>query len=759
MSLFALLVVAALVACTQADPLEEILQRQQAGDLAGTVEPLRELLDERPGDAKIQFLYGRTLALTGQLSLAEWSLREAMSDPEYLIPAGSQLAYGALRGQNYPAAIETTTELLDAHPENVDVLVMRANAYAHSRMNHERALEDVATVLELAPDNVQIMEPKIIALLGLDRIDEAAEAIADLGKRIKESDAPDVAQMAAWHCSTEALFADESDEKELAEERWTDCLTRFPGSANVVSNALQFYDAKADFARTLEIARAAHAAKPDARDFRLSLAERLRASGDAAEATELLIAATKVDSRQLAAGAWYDLVKHHQALEDYEAAADAADRTTEIAREIGDPHPQLVFEQADALLIAGKLDRAEAVANEMTLPAHREMILARIAQERGDHAQALAHFDEAFRTWPDNSYARYYAALAAEVLGDFDRAADAYRYSIRIGPGDTDARVRVARQMRAEGHPVEALQLIGLKSNEAALDLAGELLITELFARVGKLEALNQRLQLFRYGRPQSFAEAAVGAANGVRERAGAEAAVRFLRSLESDGGLDFSDPQHSDALQALVGYAQSPAEREATRATVEAAVAANSDSAAILAIRGLFLEQEGTDPDQAREAYAAALALGPEDPLALLGSGRLAADPETALRSFDKAASADPDNPEPARRAAVALIGLGRFDEAESRLDALLEAHPHDAAGAARAAELHILQSAVTDKTLERAKRSARFSGGPDALELLARVHDLRGEAGLARGARGRVAAARERQKARVAVPESPEG
>ena len=51
--------------------------------------------------------------------------------------------------------------------------------------------------------------------------------------------------------------------------------------------------------------------------------------------------------------------------------------------------------------------------------------------------------------WPDNAVARYYAARAAERLGDFDRAIDDYRYAIRAGIDDTDARYRLARLYEA----------------------------------------------------------------------------------------------------------------------------------------------------------------------------------------------------------------------------------------------------------------------------------------------------------------------
>lgn len=745
--LFALFVFSA---CGEVDPaaqLDQIERQQAAGDMAGTLEPLRALLEKQPGDSRALYLYGRALALTGQPSLAEWSLREAMNDPEYLERAGMQLAFGDLRTGNLQEAIETTSKILEAEPDNVDVLVMRANAYAHSRMNHDRALEDVAHVQELAPDNVEILEPKIISLLGLERIDEAAEAIEELGRKIESSDVPGVAQMAAWHCATTALFADESDEKELADERWTGCLEKYPESPNVVTNGVQFYDERQDYDRSLEILRAAHAAAPDSRDFRVLLAERLRISGAADEAEKLLLSATETDVPQLAAGAWLDIVKHYQAVEDYGAAADAASRAVEIARQVGPLHPQLLFDQADALVIAGRLDQAEAVTHEMTLPAHREMILARIAQERGDDAKALEHFDEAFRLWPDNPWARYFAALAAEKLGDFDRAADAYRYSLRIAPEATDSRTRLARQTLDEGHPVDALMQIGVKSKESPLELEGELLMTRLFAQAGRAEQMRQRLLMFQAGSPQNLGRALAAAAEGARARGGAAVAVRMLRTAEKESLADFADPLQAPALKALVRYAAEAGELDDVRSTVRSALDAQPDSAEMRSAWGLWLELHG-DADAAREAYAGALEASPDAVDALLGSGRLAADPAAALEWFEKAVAADPDGAEPARLAARALVDAGRAEEGEARFDALLADHPHDAEAAAAFVKLQLDRGVASDHTLERANRAVRFGGGAEALDLLARVHEQRGETQLATDARNRANSLREHRE-----------
>lgn len=738
----------AIAGCAPSDPLEAIRKQQAGGDFAGSLEPLRALLDERRDDAEVQYLYGRALALTGQTSLAEWSLREAMDDPEWLVPAGLQLAFGALQTGNYAIAIEATERLLEADPDNVDALLLRANAYAHSRVHPEEALADVDRILELDPDSVEAMEPRILALLALDRIDEAAGAIEELGRRIDESQqGPGVP---AWHCATTALFADESGDAELARKRWAGCLERYPAHSNVVTNALAFYDARGESTRSLEILRRAQQEEPGSRAYRLALAERLRRAGENEEAESLLREATKSEVPALAVAAWIDLAKHQQAVGDYVAAARAAERAVEVARSSGDPPPQLLLEQADALLLAGELDRALAVAEEMTLAAHREMIRARVAQERGQPAEALQHFDEAFRLWPDNPWAHYYAALAAEAVGDFDRAIDAYRQSIRIAAAQTDARTRVARLHLAEGKPAEALTLLRLQMGSAPLDLDGELLSLRLLgAQTGQAEPLRRSLELFRRERPDQLGRALASAAEGARARAGPAAAVRLLRRWESEDLADLGDPRHAEALRALVRFSRGEGQGQEAEATVRAALRAHPEAPAFHEILGLSLELRGAPDDRVREAYARAVELDADNARALAGLGRLAqgGDPGEALALFDRATAAEPSDPEPQRDAARALIAQDQLHAAEERLEALLEDHPYEGGAAAQLVELHLARGLGTDRTLELAHRAVRFGGGAEALDLLSRVHRQRQEPDLAARAAARARALRERR------------
>lgn len=724
--MFLLCLAIAVGACQRSDPLERVRSLQKAGDFQGSLEPLRELIAERAKDPEVEYLYGLALSRTGQWSLAEWSLREAMKSPDWRVRAGSLLAEGALATENLPEAIRITTELLKVEPDNVNVLMMQANAYAHYKQDPERALEDVARVEALDPDYIQIMEPKILALLSLERYDDAGKALEELGKRIKQGDYG--SDLEGWYCATAAIFAQESGKTDEATDRWNDCTKRFPTHPDVVSNSIDFFDSRGDYQRGLEILRAAYKEQPDSRPFRVVLAQRLRNLGSADEAETLLREAAEREKPQQAASAFVDLGKHYQAMEQYHKSAAAMDRALQAGREAGLPLAELRFDDADALVLDGQYDRALAMAAEMTVPAQQEMIRARVAQERGQYEEALKHFDKAFELWPNNPWARYFAGLAAESIGDFDRALKEYRYAIRIDVNSTDARVRMARIYAAERRPVDALEILAVTG--APLGPDGMVLSAELFGWVGKREKMGQQLAILAKRAPAELGRGLDHAARGIERRAGPRAAVAFLRGVEKNG-VRLESPALADAMRALVRASAEAGQLQQAEASVRAALKSAPEAAHLHEILGLCRELAGA-PDEARASYQRALELKGDDLEARLGLARLAlpADPKGALEQFEKVTAADPNRTEALRGAAQALEALGRGEAAEKRWSELLEQDPHDAAAAARLAELELGRGVASKETLEHARRAVRFGGGTQALELLARVYRKRGDA-----------------------------
>ncbi|MDJ0851104.1 MAG: tetratricopeptide repeat protein [Myxococcota bacterium] len=747
----ALLALLAAGGCREADPLAAIQQQQAAGDLVGSIEPLRELLAERPDDPELNYLYGRTLVLTQQQNLASWSLRIAMDHPDWLIPAGLQLAQLRFQNRDWNEVEEITSRILEADPENVPALLLRAGAHAHWKKDPARAIADTDRVLELDPRALAAYEPRVLALTALDRKKEAREELARVGRRLDEWGGQE--NVLAWHCTTTAQMQQEAEEIDAARKTWEECLEKLPTNIGVVSGAMSFHDARGESDTSLQILRDAFEAAPTSRMLRKTLSDRLLLLGRAAEAEALLREATRSPQPREAAAAWQDLAALRIRLRDYGAAAEAIEKAIELSEQVGGVPAQLEFEQADTLVVAGQHRRALLLAEHLSVPAHRHLIRARVAQERRQPARALEEFDAGLRLWPDNAYARYYAAYAAQELGDFDRALEEFRYSVRSDPAATDARRQGAGLLLAAGRPGEAREMLLAGSGKGApLSREDQLLLARINGSLGNLKSVSVALERLARGTPahlppdwagRVLAEAAEGAAS----RAGAAVALELLASAPA---VDYTQPRFAAALRVFVQVAHQAGDTTAAQEALRAALAAHPEAGVFQEIRGLDLELAG-EAAEARGAYERALEITPGNARALEGLGRLslADDPEAALRYFDRAAAADPTDPGPDLQAARALVAAGRPGEAADRLDALLLEHAYAADAALERARLDVEAGGVTPQTLERARRAARFGGGAEAFEMLGRVHEQRGEADLAAQAADRARELRERASA----------
>ena len=740
----------ALAGCHRSDPasaLEAVRKQQAAGDLAGSIEPLRQLLAEKPDDPEANYLYGRAM-VHSEPSNAVWALRKAMEDPEWLIPAGSQLAFLALSSEDFNEVVKVTSRILEKDPENIAALLMRGNAYAHSRRNPDLALADANRVLEIDRDKTEAYEPMILALLQQGKMKEAGEKLEEAGRRITELGLKK--EIAAWHCVTTAIYQSESGQLEQAKQTWGKCLETYPTDPDVVISAQRFYDAQGEPDRSLEIVKTAFKDAPQSRLFRITLAQRLQASGDPAAGEELLREATKAEDPAAAIQAWADLAKFQHAMGDESASADSMKQAVELEKEReGSDNPQLLFEYADSLVLANRLDQALEVADDLPVPAHKHLIRGLVIQQRGQAAEALKEFDESLRLWPDNPWARYYAAVAAEELGNFERAIEEYRNAIRIKAEATDARTRGAALLLALGNPNGALTVLQTGMPDAPLEIEGLLLGMKLAGLTDNKPLMTDYLSLIEGTYPNWAGVALSEAADGFAKRGGPAMALGMLTSAPD---VDYGDPRYAAALRTIVKYAQQAGRTDVTGKTLQKIVAAHPDSSAFQEIRGYDLELSGAPAEQSSAAYSRALELDPGNSLALMGLGRLAAvrkDNQAALDYFNRASAADPTDPAPQLEAAKTLVALGKSDEAEKRLDALLAEHPFVVEAAAERARLDLERGVATPETVERARRAVRFGGGAEALDLLSKVHAQRKEPELAARAAEEAKAMREAKPA----------
>jgi predicted Zn-dependent protease len=162
----------------------------------------------------------------------------------------------------------------------------------------------------------------IIALLDLDRLKEASEALELAGKRLVELNAAE--DTLAWHCATTAVMAEETKDFEKVRKTWSSCLEKYPTNLDVVSTAISFYDDQGEPKRGVEILRAGLAKDPASRELRVLLSARLRLLGDGAEAEAVLTEPTRSQDPAVAAAGWMESDLHREMHECGESAMHEA---------------------------------------------------------------------------------------------------------------------------------------------------------------------------------------------------------------------------------------------------------------------------------------------------------------------------------------------------------------------------------------------------------------------------------------------------
>jgi tetratricopeptide (TPR) repeat protein len=739
-----------LSACGGSDPVAEARDMQARGEFAESIDPLRELLETHSDDPEVHYLYGMALTATGLPTQAQWSFRKALEADEWRAKAALQLARGANMTNNHDAAVANATLVLELEPENLDALLLRTHARVQSRRDYEGALADAEAVLEIDPENTAALSLKGVSLFGLERVEEGREVVEELERRFREENLG--MEDTARYCTTRGIFLNENSQPEEAEAQFDECLEEFPARGIVVDAAVGFHDDNKRYARSLEILRKALEEAPYSM-YRKAVADRLRGGGDVEGAEQVLLEGTELEVQEAVLASWVYLSHHYLDLEEIDKGVDALEKALAIT---GDSDVQLQFEYAEALVMAERFEEATAAAENLDkLPAYRELILGRIAFEQRDPEQALVHFTEGLRLWPNSAGARYYAALAAERAGDFDRAIAEYRYSIRADPSATDSRFRLAQLHAAEGAITLALTTARQGTGRHDGDPDAELLAVGLAAEAGKLQDMRGYIQLQK-DRPWLLPAAIAVAAEGLRSSQNARVATRFI--IESK--LDLRSPANVAVLRELVLCAAEGAVAEEALRSVEETAAGYPKSAALQEVRGLALEKAGRDLAEVRAAYERALELEPELALALLAIARLeaaAGNSQAALDLYARATAADPTAPDAAREAIALLVELGRAAEAEAQLQAFLDQHPYDAAAAIALARYRLAADADSAEALLLAQRATRFRGGAEAYELLGEIYASRGEAELAAAATARAAEIRQSEGAAKAAVDGP--
>lgn len=715
-----LLVIATLFfsACSDPPPtIESVRALQAAGDFEGSLAPLRALLADAPDEPETNFLYGRALLRTGAPDRAIWAMRKAAAAPEWAVPAGIALGRAALAAREWDNAIEVADGLLERDPDAIDARLIRADALIESKREYERALADIDHVLALAPDHLPARADRVAALIALERVDEAAEAL----RALEEMDALEKAEpeFRARICTIGALFAADGGEAEAADERFRRCVADHPRSSTVLEQYIGFLDGQQRVEEANQLLSDALERSPDDPGLRVSLARRLIALGRIDEARSLLEAGTQRRHPVVAANAWAALADVEVASGDLDAAAAAYEQSL---AGIDTPSDFQLLTLADVLARAGQDERALEVAGRIENDAYAGLIEARVHMNRGEPEQALDRLDEVLPRWPNNPGARYWAARASEQLGRFDRAVEEYRQAIRSNPTFTDAAVRLARLLVAQGDHEPAWSAIGTYANERPGDVEAGRLMMRIASAVGpepRLRGLVQRLA----GGP-SWPSAVAERARQAERAGGPDAAIRTLRE---SSGLDLTRPANAPALEALVDVLVRADRAEEALAATEAATWAHAGVARFLAAHGRALLAAG-QPEAARRAVEAAVAADPQEPSVHTARARVevaGGHLDAALAAWAEARRLDPDAIDAYVEPARALEEAERNEEALAIWRALARERPDQPVAALAIARRTWERARDTRdesqarEALDWAGRAARFGGGEVAQRL----------------------------------------
>ena len=706
--------------CAPGPTLEQVREMQAEARFEASIEPLRRLLKKEGAsdNPEILYRYGRALTMTGQPTLAIWALRKAALSSEWRMASALEIAAGGLKVGDYALALDGANQAIETDPENASGYELRAMARIQSRNEYDLALEDADRALEIEPEAATALVARAVSLLGLERIEEAAVAIELASEHFDAADMG-LGRDAGRYCAVRGKFALENQEPERAGEIFMECLERYPSHELVVGEAVNYLDQKGDLEAANVVVIAALEANPLDRRLRLGLARRYEVMGRPEDAQRILEEATEVGHATAAVRALWDLaafqIAHGQVNEGLEAFA----RAIEIR---GTRDPELVFAYADALAVGGRFDEVLALAEEMTVEPHRQMVLGRAYYERGDFAQALTHFNEGLRLWPDNTVVRFLAASCAEELGDISEAIEEYRYAMRGGASGTDARLRLAKLFFARQEFGEALAVVQHDSQGSPPSFEEALFELTTLEQLGRtVGVVPSHLSIYSRS-PEFNTEASLIFVEGTRRRHGPEAAALLIEAspiLE-----EIAQAQNIPILKAWVVNLAESDQEDAALARVAEALEASPDLADIHGLHGMLLERVG-ESEAAEAAFARALELDPDELLSLEAMARKERAEgrfERAVAIYDRLAALQPKDLSALRSAAQASAELGRDSDAEAYLRRILDRDPYEGRAALALAQLELSRERAVP-ALALARRAAQFGGGNEAKALVIKL------------------------------------
>lgn len=301
-----------------------------------------------------------------------------------------------------------------------------------------------------------------------------------------------------------------------------------------------------------------------------------------------------------------------------------------------------IFNEAHTLLESGRLEASRKRFTSLLDAGqpHPAVLqsLARIDLRKKDYGAALPHIERALSLAPDDPTNHYYHGVARMMLGEPDKAAAAFRQSIRLKPDLMDAHYHLARILKNSGdiHGAIAAFENAARLNTAIPDIPYDLANTYMAA--GRLE----------------------------------EAIGCYRRAV----GLD---PEFANAFNNLGVALKNRGDTDAAIRALQKAVALDSGNAEFHNNLGIAYQTRGAVTD-AIAHFKKAMELAPDFAEACYNLGFLLQTtnaPQAAVPYYDKALGLKPDFFDAHNNLAVTLHQLGDFPRARAHYDRAVAMQP----------------------------------------------------------------------------------
>ncbi len=707
--------------------IDAIRLQQEIGSWEQSVDALRRFLERHPEHPEASLLLGTAQLRLGQPALAVWPLETAARAAPWSLQAKLALGTAWLQLEQFDAALEAADGVLAGEPgarERIEALKLRAAVQLAAR-DPEAALEDSEALLAVVGDDPEALLLRASALVAAERSAEAAEPLERIWTSPVLAETPVAARAGL---ALVDLFEDDLDDPERAARQLEAVLERFPTQRAVLDFTVRFQRRQGQPERALELLRGALERRPEDLALRSILAGELVRQERGEEGEAILVEATRLSDEP---AAWLALAELYRALARTGDALTALERALDGLPGVND---YLRFKHADLLAGAGRLARAEEVAGAITEPAYRDIVMGRIAYDRGDAGAALEHLDAGLRRWPNHAVGRFLAGMAALELGRIERAREEFREASRVDPGGTDAALKLAWIQLVQGNPLAAAVAASRVVN--AEDASDErvakalLLIARAQAELGNREAVAGSIARLRElgGRE---AEAALAEAELAARQQGPEAAIRSIEA----SGLDATDPAHEPLLRTLCLHLVAAGRAPDALARVDAALARQPDAARLHDLRARVAVQAGR-VDEASAGFARALEIDPALAPALAGQASLLEARGELARARERLAQARAAEPREAAWAYQAgrlELAAGDVAAAEQALGAAVRLDPFHASANNDLAWLLAERGEDLERALALAQRAVAVERSGSILDTLGWVQLRRGEAAAA--------------------------